>query len=55
MFCVLRLSEKTTYFEATGLKMSSLRLLSVLRCLGGDIRSGFGELGGGMSSALVGG
>ena len=35
--------------------MSSLRLLCVLRCLGGDIKSGFGGLGGGMSSALVGG
>ena len=34
---------------------SSLRLLSALRCLGGNIRSGFGGLGRGMSSALVGG
>jgi hypothetical protein len=34
---------------------SSLRLLCVLRCLGGDIKSGFGGLGRGMSSALVGG
>jgi hypothetical protein len=34
--------------------VSSLRLLSALRCLGGNIRSGFGELGRGMSSALVG-
>ncbi len=33
---------------------SSLRLLSALRCLGGNIRSGFGGLGRGMSSALVG-
>jgi hypothetical protein len=35
--------------------LSSLRLLCVLRCLGGNIKSGFGGLGGGMSSALVGG
>jgi hypothetical protein len=35
-------------------RTSSLRLLSALRCLGGNIRSGFGELGRGMSSALVG-
>ena len=34
---------------------SSLRVLSALRCLGGNIRSGFGDLGRGMSSALVGG
>ncbi len=27
----------------------------MLRCLGGDIKSGFGGLGRGMSSALVGG
>ncbi len=33
---------------------SSLRLLSALRCLGDNIRSGFGDLGRGMSSALVG-
>jgi hypothetical protein len=32
----------------------NLRLLSALRCLGGNIRSGFGGLGRGMSSALVG-
>ncbi len=35
--------------------LSSLRVLSALRCLGGNIRSGFGGLGRGMSSALVGG
>ncbi len=34
--------------------MSSLRLLCALRCLGGDIRDGFGCLGRGVSSALVG-
>ena len=34
--------------------LSSLRLLCVLRCLGGDIKSGFGGLGRGMSSVLVG-
>ncbi len=34
--------------------ISSLRLLCALRCLGEDIRSGFGGLGGGVSSALVG-
>jgi hypothetical protein len=33
---------------------SSLRLLSALRCLGDNIRSGFGGLGRGMLSALVG-
>ena len=34
--------------------ISSLRLLCALRCLGGDIWIGFGVLGRGMSSALVG-
>ena len=33
---------------------SSLRLHRALRCLGGDIMDGFGVLGRGMSSALVG-
>ncbi len=36
------------------IKLSSLRLHRVLRCLGGDVWVGFGELGGGLSSALVG-
>jgi hypothetical protein len=34
---------------------SSLRVLCALRCLGGDKWIGFGDLGRGMSSALVGG
>ena len=36
------------------LGFSSLRVLCALRFLGGNIRSGFGGLGGGMLSALVG-
>jgi hypothetical protein len=36
------------------LSFSSLRLLSVSRCLVDNVWSGFGSLGGGMSSALVG-
>ena len=34
--------------------LSSLRLHRALRCLGGDMKDGFGGLGRGMSSALVG-